>query len=64
MNIFKFRVIIDTEEDVFRDIEIATDADFKSLHKNILKAFEWKEGEMASFYLIYPLLHLSINQSA
>jgi len=51
MNIFKFRVIIDTEEDVFRDIEIGTEVSFRNFHENILKAFEWKEGEMASFYL-------------
>lgn len=51
MNIFKFRVIINTEEDVFRDIEIATDDHFQSFHKAILDAFDFKEGEMASFYL-------------
>jgi hypothetical protein len=50
MNIFKFRVIINTEEDVFRDIEIATDDTFESLHKAILSAFNFTEGEMASFY--------------
>jgi hypothetical protein len=51
MNIFKFRVIINTEEDVFRDIEIATDDSFESLHKAILSAFDFDEGEMASFYM-------------
>lgn len=51
MNIFKFRVIINTEEDVFRDIEIATDDSFESLHKAILSAFNFEEGEMASFYM-------------
>ncbi|MGF1566160.1 MAG: hypothetical protein ACFCUH_12410 [Flavobacteriales bacterium] len=51
MNIFKFRVIINTEEDVFRDIEIATDDSFESLHKAILGAFDFDEGEMASFYM-------------
>lgn len=51
MNIFKFRVIINTEEDVFRDIEIATDDSFESLHKAILSAFNFGEGEMASFYM-------------
>ncbi|MGB0135656.1 MAG: IS1096 element passenger TnpR family protein [Flavobacteriales bacterium] len=51
MNVFKFRVIVDTEADVFRDIEMATDATFLALHEAILRAFEWEEGEMASFYL-------------
>ena len=51
INIFKFRVIIDTEEDVFRDIEIETHATFEELHKAILDAFDFEEGEMASFYL-------------
>lgn len=51
MNIFRFRVIINTEEDVFRDIEIATDDSFESLHKAILSAFDFEEGEMASFYM-------------
>lgn len=50
MRIFKFRVIIDTEEDIFRDIEVSTVATFEELHLAILHAFDWKEGEMASFY--------------
>ena len=50
MNIYKFRVIIDTEEDVFRDIEISTDSNFLDLHASILRAFNWEGGEMASFY--------------
>lgn len=51
VNIFKFRVIVDTEEDVFRDIEIETDATFEDLHRAILDAFDFEEGEMASFYM-------------
>lgn len=51
MKIFKFRVIVDTEEDVFRDIEIETDDTFQSLHNAILSAFDFEEGEMASFYM-------------
>lgn len=51
VNIFKFRVIIDTENDVFRDIEIETDSTFESLHLSILDAFDFEEGEMASFYM-------------
>lgn len=51
VNIFKFRVIVDTEEDVFRDIEIETDATFEDLHRSILDSFDFEEGEMASFYM-------------
>lgn len=51
VNIFKFRVIIDTEQDVFRDIEIETDATFESLHEAILDSFDFEAGEMASFYM-------------
>jgi len=51
VNIFKFRVIIDTEEDVFRDIEIETDATFEEFHRSVLDAFDFEEGEMASFYM-------------
>lgn len=51
MNIYKFRVIIDTEDDVFRDIEIETDDSFESFHRAILSAFDFEEGEMASFYM-------------
>ncbi|MDZ4752178.1 MAG: hypothetical protein SGI87_11215 [Flavobacteriales bacterium] len=51
INIFKFRVIIDAEEDIFRDIEISTDDHFFSLHRAILDAFDFEDGEMASFYM-------------
>lgn len=51
VNLFKFRVIIDTEQDVFRDIEIETGDNFDALHKAVLDAFDFEEGEMASFYL-------------
>lgn len=51
MNVFKFRVIVDTEEDIFRDIEIDTSSTFEAFHQAILRAFEWEEGELASFYM-------------
>ena len=51
VNIFKFRVIIDTEQDVFRDIEIETESTFEELHRAILDGFDFEEGEMASFYM-------------
>lgn len=51
MNIYKFRVILDTEEDVFRDIEIGTESTFEEFHEAILHAFDFKGEEMASFYM-------------
>ena len=51
VNLFKFRIIMDTEQDVFRDIEIETESNFDSLHKAVLDAFDFEQGEMASFYL-------------
>lgn len=51
MNIYVFRVILNTEEDVFRDIEIATDSNFEEFHQAIKQAFDFQGEEMASFYM-------------
>ena len=48
--IYRFRVILDTEEDVFRDLEIQKDATFEGFHNIITQAFGFDGGEMASFY--------------
>lgn len=48
--IFKFRVILDTEEDIFRDVDIQDDCSFINLHECILQSFEFSGREMASFY--------------
>ena len=50
MNVIRFRVIIDIEEDVFRDIVIGKSAPLEDLHRGILAAFDFGEGEMASFF--------------
>lgn len=50
MNLIRFRVIIDIEEDVFRDILIGKAASLEDLHRGILAAFDFGEGEMASFF--------------
>jgi len=49
--IYTFRVILDTEEDVFRDIVISADDLFLNLHNEIKKAFQFDGSEMASFYM-------------
>lgn len=51
MTIIKLRIVADTEEDIFRDIEIQGDSTFELLHKSILAAFDFEEGELASFYM-------------
>lgn len=48
--ILKLRVVLDTESDVFRDIEIAADAPLLHLHAATLDAFGWEGMELASFY--------------
>lgn len=50
MNLIRFRVIVDIEEDVFRDILIGRSAPLEDLHRGILAAFDFGEGEMASFF--------------
>ena len=51
MSILKLRIVADTEEDIFRDIEIQADSSFELLHKSILAAFDFEEEELASFYM-------------
>jgi len=48
--IFKFRIILDTEEDIIRDIEIQDDCSFINLHECIQQSFGFSGVEMASFY--------------
>ena len=47
---YKFRVILDVEEDVFRDIIVADNINLEELHFTIAKSFGFKGQEMASFY--------------
>lgn len=47
---FKIRVVLDTEEDVLRDILIDGNANLEQLHFAIAKAFGFNGQEMASFY--------------
>lgn len=49
--IYTFRVLIDGEDDIFRDIEIEQSATFLDFHKAIMKAFNFKTEEMSTFYL-------------
>lgn len=49
--IYRFRIILDTHEDVFRDIEIEDNANFEDFHNAITQAFGFGGQEMASFYI-------------
>ena len=49
--IYRFRVILDTHEDVFRDLEIEASANLEDFHNTITQAFGFGGQEMASFYI-------------
>lgn len=51
--IYRFRVILDndTDEDIFRDIEIRKSDTLEDLHNTITQSFGFDGTEMASFYL-------------
>ncbi|MGB0897420.1 MAG: IS1096 element passenger TnpR family protein [Flavobacteriaceae bacterium] len=49
--IYRFRVILDDQEDVFRDIEIEASATAEDFNNAIIQAFGFEGGEMASFYI-------------
>ena len=48
--IYRFRIILDTHEDVFRDIEIAASSTLEDFHNAITQAFGFGGQEMASFF--------------
>ncbi|MDT0643870.1 hypothetical protein RM553_13610 [Zunongwangia sp. F363] len=48
--VYRFRVILDAEEDVFRDIELLQDSTLEDLHNTIVQSFGFDGTEMASFY--------------
>lgn len=51
--IYRFRIILDndTEDDIFRDIEIRKTDTLEDFHNAITQAFGFDGSEMASFYL-------------
>lgn len=51
--IYRFRVILDndTEDDIFRDLEIRESDTLEDLHNIITQSFGFDGSEMASFYL-------------
>ncbi len=51
MSIYKFRVLLEAKEDIFRDIEIKSTQNFDDLHEIIVASFGFDNTQMASFYL-------------
>ena len=51
MSIYKFRVLLDSEEDIFRDIEIKSTQTFDDLHQIILASYGFDNSQMAAFNL-------------
>jgi hypothetical protein len=48
--VYKFRVILDAEEDIFRDIAILAEDTLEDLHNAIFNSFGFDGMEVASFY--------------
>ncbi|MCA1751226.1 MAG: hypothetical protein ABR572_02860 [Cryomorphaceae bacterium] len=51
MKIYRFRILLDNANNVFRDIEISAEAPCAELHEAIIEAFEFSGDEVASFFL-------------
>lgn len=48
--IYKIRIILDAQEDIFRDIEIEANNSMEEFHNAIAQSFGFLGNEMASFY--------------
>ena len=48
--IYKFRAILDAEEDIFRDIAIESDNSLEDLHNALINAFGFDGTEVGAFY--------------
>ena len=48
--IYKIRIILDAEEDIFRDIEIDSGSSMEEFHNAVAQSFGFLGNEMASFY--------------
>ena len=50
MKVFKFRVVLDGKETVFRDVVMDPDSSLEDFHNAILNMFSFSGQQMASFY--------------
>lgn len=48
--VYKIRIILDTEEDIFRDLEVEEHNSLEEFHNAITQAFGFMGNEMAAFY--------------
>ncbi|MCJ7466556.1 MAG: plasmid pRiA4b ORF-3 family protein [Maribacter sp.] len=48
--IYKIRIILDAEEDIFRDLEVEASSSLEEFHNIIAQSFGFMGNEMASFY--------------
>jgi len=48
--IYKIRIILDAEEDVFRDVAVEEEISLEDFHNVVVQAFGFAGNEMASFY--------------
>lgn len=51
MEIYRFRVLLDNADNVFRDIEVGSEAPISDLHEAIIEAFGFSGREVSSFFL-------------
>jgi len=51
MSIYKFRVLLESKEEIFRDIEIKSTQNFFDFHEMIVASYGFDNSQMASFYL-------------
>ena len=63
MAVYRFRVIIEDNEDVYRDIDIKAAQTFEELHNTILEAFKFDNKHAAAFFVSddYWRKHLEIT---
>lgn len=51
MAVYKFKVVYEDHEDIYREIEIKSNQTFEDLHHAIQKAINFDNGHSASFYM-------------
>ena len=48
--VFIYRIVLDSKQDVYRDIAIESSENLEDLHKEIISSFSIRDNQMASFY--------------
>ena len=49
--VYQFRIILDADDDVIRDIAIKSNSTFEDFHHSIIKSFGFNGSEIATFYV-------------